>query len=151
MSLRVSVLIAILIAVAMGSAMARDLDDYISEATEFQAANEPGKAMEVMQAAVTEYPENCTATAYLGLFTGMTAGEATDYMEAGRLVSTSFDLLDDAVASRAALLLYENLLSSGPGQALRQTLLSLREEHPHPALWAGLQLYGNPRPWEDEP
>jgi len=59
--------------------------------------------------------------------------------------------LDDLVARRAARLFYDTVLSAGPGAALRHTLLSLREEYPHPALWAGLQLYGNPRPWEDEP
>ena len=59
-------------------------------------------------------------------------------------------VLDDSLASETARSLYEMLLDVGPGEALRSTLLALREEHPHPALWAGLQLYGNPRPWEDE-
>jgi tetratricopeptide (TPR) repeat protein len=58
--------------------------------------------------------------------------------------------LDDTVARQGALLLYDRMLSDGPGAALRHALLCLRDEHPHPALWAALQLYGNPRPWEDQ-
>jgi CHAT domain-containing protein len=58
--------------------------------------------------------------------------------------------LDDSIARQAALLLYDRLLNDGPGAALRHALLCLRDEHPHPALWAALQLYGNPRPWEDQ-
>jgi CHAT domain-containing protein len=60
-------------------------------------------------------------------------------------------VLDDSLASDTSRLLYRELLTTGPGGALRMTQLALRQEHPHPALWAGLQLYGNPRPWEVEP
>jgi len=59
--------------------------------------------------------------------------------------------LDDNLARRAAEELYSRLLGAGPGQALREALLGLRDEYPHPALWAGLQLYGNPRCWKDSP
>jgi CHAT domain-containing protein len=59
--------------------------------------------------------------------------------------------LDDLVARRAARMFYEGALANGAGAALRHTLLALRDEFDHPALWAGLQLYGNPRPWEDPP
>jgi CHAT domain-containing protein len=56
--------------------------------------------------------------------------------------------LDDHLARLTAQLFFEHLLDLGPGEALRTTLNQLREEHPHPALWAGFQLYGNPRAWE---
>ena len=57
--------------------------------------------------------------------------------------------LDDALARRASGLFYEALASEGPGHALRRALLELRADHPHPALWAAMQLYGNPRTWEN--
>ena len=97
MRLVISVLFAALLAI-IGTAAARDLDDYIREAAELNASDQTARAMEVMQAAVEEYPENPTATAYLGLYTGMRAGQVSDYMEAGRLVSRAFELLDEAVA-----------------------------------------------------
>ncbi len=58
--------------------------------------------------------------------------------------------LDDYIARIVAGELYEKVLTDGPGQALRNALLTVRQHHPHPALWAALQLYGNPRPWEEE-
>jgi len=57
--------------------------------------------------------------------------------------------LDDTVARLSAQVFYERLTELGPGQALRSTLKDLKKEYPHPALWAGLQLYGNPRSWKD--
>lgn len=56
--------------------------------------------------------------------------------------------LDDRLARKAAGLFYERVFKLGPGEAFRQTLLRLRMDHPHPALWASLQLYGDTRPWE---
>jgi len=58
-------------------------------------------------------------------------------------------VLDDEIARQAALSFFGTVLDKGPGAALQETLHSLRSEHPHPSLWAGLQLYGNPRPWEE--
>jgi len=57
-------------------------------------------------------------------------------------------VLDDRIARKAARFFYGEVFRSDPGSALQKTLLSLRQEHPHPALWAALQLYGNSRPWE---
>ncbi len=56
--------------------------------------------------------------------------------------------LDDRIARQTAQQFYDQILELGPGESLRQTLLALRHEHPHPALWAAFQLYGNPRAWE---
>lgn len=56
--------------------------------------------------------------------------------------------LDDTLGREAARRFYDILFEVGPGEALRRTSLELRAEHPHPALWAALQLYGDPRPWE---
>jgi len=56
--------------------------------------------------------------------------------------------LDDVVAREAAGEFFRHVRKSGPGEALRRAALALRDEAPHPALWAALQLFGNPRPWE---
>jgi CHAT domain-containing protein len=58
--------------------------------------------------------------------------------------------LDDRLAREAADLFYQGVFDLGPGEAFRRALLRLRENHPHPALWASLQLYGDTRPWEAE-
>lgn len=88
------------------AAFAREAEDYINEARELQQADDIAKAMEVMQAAVAEHPDDSNVSAYLGLYTGMMAGSTQDYMEAGRLVTESFERLDHAVA-----LDYENILA----------------------------------------
>jgi len=56
--------------------------------------------------------------------------------------------LDDRLARKAAVGFYDTVFQLGPGEAFRRTLLKLREDHPHPALWASMQLYGDTRPWE---
>jgi tetratricopeptide (TPR) repeat protein len=87
-----------LTAALAGAVAAREAEDYINEARELQQADDLGKAVEVMQAAALEYPEDSNVNAYLGLYTGMSAGRTSDYMEAGRLVTESFEILDRAVA-----------------------------------------------------
>ncbi|MFH1177212.1 MAG: CHAT domain-containing protein, partial [Acidobacteriota bacterium] len=57
--------------------------------------------------------------------------------------------IDDTVARQTTALFYEHLLKLGAGEALRRSQLAVRESFPHPALWASLQLYGDPRPWEE--
>lgn len=106
MKAHAAILTAVLIFTAAVAGMAREVDDYISEAKELQQANEIAKAVEVMEAAVAEHPDDSNANAYLGLYTGMLAGQSSDYMEAGRLVTLSFDILDKAVA-----LDHENILA----------------------------------------
>ncbi len=56
-------------------------------------------------------------------------------------------VLDDRIGRETARLFYQNLFHHGPGEALQKAQLALRSEHRHPALWAALQLYGNPRPY----
>jgi len=58
-------------------------------------------------------------------------------------------VLDDGIGREAAQRFYDLVFVHGPGEALRQVHRELRSDHPHPALWAALQLHGNPRPWED--
>ena len=76
---------------------AKPLDQYVEEAGSHRAAGDLDKAAAAMEAAITEYPDSAVAYAYLGLYRGMQAGAAENFMEAGQLSSESFDLLDQAV------------------------------------------------------
>ena len=98
MRAQVIVLITVLIIMWTGTTLAREVDEYISEARELQQAGDLPGAIDVMQAAVAEHPDDSNANAFLGLYTGMMAGQTADHMEAGRLVTSSFELLDKAVA-----------------------------------------------------
>lgn len=76
---------------------AKDAKDYIDEA---RSLNETGKitdAVSLLEQALDEHPKNAEIHAYLGLYTGMSAGRTNDYTEAMRLVTESFALLDTAV------------------------------------------------------
>ncbi len=73
------------------------LDEYIKKANNFQKSGELDQAINMMSEAVKKYPDNAIAYSYLGLYTGMQAGKTNDFMEAGRLVNTAFEMLDKAV------------------------------------------------------
>ena len=106
MKTRMGILILILSTCLALAAFAREAEDYIEEAGELRKADDLAGAMELMQAAVAEHPEHSDANAYLGLYTGMMAGQTGDYMEAGRLITEAFEILDKAVA-----LDYDNVLA----------------------------------------
>jgi tetratricopeptide (TPR) repeat protein len=106
MRAQTAILITVLVFTLAGAGMTREVDDYISEAREHQQVDDIAKALEVMEAAVAEHPDDSNANTYLGLYTGMMAGKTSDYMEAGRLVTLSFETLDKAVA-----LDHENILA----------------------------------------
>jgi tetratricopeptide (TPR) repeat protein len=93
------VLINMILFISLSEALiAKEVKDYISEAEELAGAGKVTEAAGVMREAVKLYPESSNAYAYLGLYTGMGAGKASNYMEAGRLVTESFNLLDRAVS-----------------------------------------------------
>ncbi len=95
---RVAVIVLVLSAILAVAAAAREAEDYINEAQELHKGDDVAAALKVMQAAALEHPEHSRVQAYLGLYTGMMAGRTNDYMEAGRLVTESFEILDKAVA-----------------------------------------------------
>jgi tetratricopeptide (TPR) repeat protein len=80
-----------------GAAFAKTLDEYVEEARDWRESGDLEKAAAAMQAAIDEFPDSALAHAYLGLYRGMQAGGTGDFMEAGRLSSESFQLLDRAV------------------------------------------------------
>ncbi len=77
---------------------AKPLNDYIEKAKANQNSGKIEEAANVMEKAVKEYPESSSAYAYLGLYTGMRAGETQNMALAGELAFKSFGQLDKAVA-----------------------------------------------------
>jgi cytochrome c-type biogenesis protein CcmH/NrfG len=98
MSKRISVSLTLLLVICIGASVsAKPLDEYVEEAGAHRAAGELDKAAAAMEAAIAEHPDSAVAYAYLGLYKGMQAGAAQDFMEAGQLSSESLNLLDQAV------------------------------------------------------
>jgi tetratricopeptide (TPR) repeat protein len=79
------------------SAFATEVDDIIKEAEKLADAGDLPQAVGLLEKATEEHPDNSDAMAYLGLYTGMSAGQASSYEEAGRLMMLSFEQLDKAV------------------------------------------------------
>ena len=73
-------------------------DEYIKKAEDYQKSGNLEQAAKVMEEATEKYPENSTACSYLGLYLGMQAGKTQNYMEAGRLIGLSYQMLDKAVS-----------------------------------------------------
>ncbi len=89
--------VVLAIVVSFRVVQGKTLEQYVKEAEDFQNAGELEQARNMMVEAVKEYSDSSDAYAYLGLYTGMQAGETNDTGEAMRLVGESFDGLDKAV------------------------------------------------------
>jgi tetratricopeptide (TPR) repeat protein len=77
---------------------AKPLEEYIEEAKANQNSGKIAEAMKIMEKAAEEYPDNSSVYSFLGLYTGMQAGETEDMGQAGQLAFKSFGQLDKAVA-----------------------------------------------------
>ena len=77
---------------------AKPLKDYIEQATNYQNSGKIEEASKVMEKALDEYPDSSSVYAYLGLYTGMQAGQTQNMASAGELAAKSFELLDKAVS-----------------------------------------------------
>ena len=80
------------------STQAKSLKDYIGEAKSNQNSGKIAEALKIMEKAAEEYPDSSSAYAFLGLYTGMQAGETKDMTQAGQLAFKSFGQLDKAVS-----------------------------------------------------
>jgi len=78
--------------------LGKTLEEYVKEAEGYQKTGRLKEAANTMEEAVKEYPGSSDAYAYLGLYSGMQAGETKDMAEAMRLVGESFEMLDKAVS-----------------------------------------------------
>ena len=89
--------ITILFLLTALSAVAGEVEGKIEEAQKLSKSGDLPGAVALLEEVIAEHPENSDAFAYLGLYTGMGAGQAPDYEEAGRLMMLSFERLDKAV------------------------------------------------------
>jgi tetratricopeptide (TPR) repeat protein len=135
-------LVVLMIAGAGAVASAKSLDQYVEEAGTYRAAGDLEKAAATMEEAIAQYPDSAIVYAYLGLYRGMQAGATDNFMEAGRLSSEAFDLLDKAVEidpENPRARLYRGLMSvkvptfmgklSGGIEDL-EAVIDLHAEHP---------------------
>jgi tetratricopeptide (TPR) repeat protein len=91
-------LLTAVIALSAADLTAKEISGYIAEAEKLYNEGQAKEAIALLEQGVAEHPESSDLYAYLGLYTGMSAGQATEYMEAGRLAMLSFQHLDKAVA-----------------------------------------------------
>ncbi len=74
------------------------MDEYIQKAESFNQSGDLEQAAIIMEEAIQKYPDNPLAYSYLGLYRGTQAGQTQNYMEAGKLVGISYEMLDKAVS-----------------------------------------------------
>ncbi len=95
---RIVVAVVVLLVICFATPVsAKPLDQYVEEASGYRQAGALGEAASIMKDAISEHPDSAIAYAYLGLYMGMQAGAAENFMEAGQLSAESFELLDKAV------------------------------------------------------
>jgi len=70
---------------------------YIAEAQALANGGKLAEAVTLLTQAAAENPMSSDLYAYLGLYTGQSAGQAQNFTDAGRLVTESFAMLDKAV------------------------------------------------------
>lgn len=76
----------------------KEIDEYITEAENLNGRGELTQAIALLEKATAEHPGSSEAFTYLGFYTGMSAGQTGDFMEAGKLTSLSFELLGKAIS-----------------------------------------------------
>jgi tetratricopeptide (TPR) repeat protein len=94
---RILVACVLLLVAALPALAAKTAGEYVAEAQALAAGGKLAEAITLLQQGAKEHPQSVDIHAYLGLYTGQTAGQTTNYVEAGRLVTESFALLDKAV------------------------------------------------------
>jgi tetratricopeptide (TPR) repeat protein len=73
------------------------MNEYIKEAKNNKNSDKIEEAVKLTEKAAKEYPDSSNAYAYLGLYTGMMAGETQNMALAGTLTFKSFGQLNKAV------------------------------------------------------
>lgn len=91
-------LVGVAIILSAGIVQSQPLEEYVKKAEDYQKSGKLEQALKAMEEAVEKHPDDPAAYSYLGLYLGMQAGKTSDFMEAGRLVGRSFEMLDKAVS-----------------------------------------------------
>jgi tetratricopeptide (TPR) repeat protein len=93
----VNFIVVILILTSCQIGFSQSVDEFINKAEKFNQSGDFEQAAKVMEEAIQKFPDNSTALSYLGLYRGMQAGLTQNYMEAGRLIGISYDMLNKAI------------------------------------------------------
>jgi tetratricopeptide (TPR) repeat protein len=98
LGVKLLIVLVVTVMIGAGAVQGQTLDEYIKKAKDFQASGDLPQAVKTMTEATEKFPDNPAAYSYLGLYTGIQAGQTKDFMEAGRLIGKSFEILDKAVS-----------------------------------------------------
>ena len=85
------------VAAPTAAADPKTAEAYVAEAKALADGGKLPEAIAVLKQAAAEHPTSSDVYAYLGIYTGRTAGQQTNFMEQGRIMGESFTLLDKAV------------------------------------------------------
>lgn len=97
-----TIFLALFTICAVAVSHCKTVQEYIDEAHQYEKVGNLERATEMMRKAVEEYPEDANAHAFLGLYLGQSAGEATDFQLQAALAFESFEVLDTAVSLDSA-------------------------------------------------
>lgn len=97
MKSRLFVVLTLALLAAAPAFAAKDVATYLAEAQALANGGKLAEALTLLQEGAKEHPSSPDIYAYLGLYTGQSAGQARNYVDAGRLSTESFALLDKAV------------------------------------------------------
>lgn len=93
-----TLVISLTIIFSIQISFSQTVDEYIQKAESFNRSGDLEQAATIMEEAIQKYPDNPLAYSYLGLYRGTQAGQTQNYMEAGKLIGISYEMLDKAVS-----------------------------------------------------
>jgi Flp pilus assembly protein TadD len=93
----VSTILAVLLFILIAVPASAQVEEKIAEARALADGGDVMGAMNLLEKTAEEHPEDSDVFAYLGLYTGMAAGQAQSMEDAGKYMMQSFDRLDKAV------------------------------------------------------
>jgi tetratricopeptide (TPR) repeat protein len=97
MKVGIAFIALVALSAVLSTCAAKTLDEYVNQAERYREAGDLDQAAAVMETATAEYPDSAIAYAYLGLYKGTQAGRTDNFMQAGKLVSESFAMLNKAL------------------------------------------------------
>lgn len=98
MKVLVKCFIIMAILVSLHTVQCKTIDEYISEAEDYNNAGKLEEAIGTMEEAVKEYPNNSMAYTYLGQFIGMQAQRMSDFSKVTEVIDRAFLMWDKAIS-----------------------------------------------------
>lgn len=79
------------------SLFGQEFNEYLNKAQALNQSGNSEQAAKVMEEAIQKFPDNAVAYSYLGLYRGMQAGQTLNFIKAGQLIGSAYEMLDKAV------------------------------------------------------